>query len=105
MRDIVHSNSLPRRPRTPGDYQANLQRFADLGVDVQITELDVTQGGNQANPKPTTPNPTGNRLRNEASGRCLDVNGARPANAAAGNGSAVIVWSCHGGANQRWARA
>ena len=33
----------------PGDYQANLQRFADLGVDVQITELDIQQGGNQAN--------------------------------------------------------
>ncbi|MFF0312547.1 endo-1,4-beta-xylanase [Streptosporangium sp. NPDC004379] len=33
----------------PGDYQANLQRFADLGVDVQITELDVAQGSNQAN--------------------------------------------------------
>ncbi|MEV5208454.1 endo-1,4-beta-xylanase [Micromonospora sp. NPDC053740] len=32
-----------------GDYQANLQRFADLGVDVQITELDVMTGGNQAN--------------------------------------------------------
>ncbi|MGY0002907.1 endo-1,4-beta-xylanase [Micromonospora sp. I033] len=32
----------------PGDYQANLQRFADLGVDVQITELDITQGANQA---------------------------------------------------------
>ncbi|MGC4820709.1 endo-1,4-beta-xylanase [Micromonospora sp. DT63] len=31
------------------DYQANLQRFADLGVDVQITELDITQGSNQAN--------------------------------------------------------
>ncbi|MCA2219555.1 endo-1,4-beta-xylanase [Wangella sp. NEAU-J3] len=30
-------------------YQANIQRFADLGVDVQITELDVQQGGNQAN--------------------------------------------------------
>ncbi|GIJ81395.1 endo-1,4-beta-xylanase [Micromonospora phaseoli] len=30
------------------DYQANLQRFADLGIDVQITELDVEQGGNQA---------------------------------------------------------
>ncbi|MBM0235216.1 endo-1,4-beta-xylanase, partial [Micromonospora sp. STR1_7] len=30
------------------DYQANLQRFADLGVDVQITELDVMTGGNQA---------------------------------------------------------
>jgi endo-1,4-beta-xylanase len=32
----------------PGDYQANLKRFSDLGVDVQITELDVAQGGNQA---------------------------------------------------------
>ncbi|WP_336207050.1 endo-1,4-beta-xylanase [Nonomuraea sp. LPB2021202275-12-8] len=31
-----------------GDYQANLQRFADLGVDVQITELDVASGSNQA---------------------------------------------------------
>ena len=30
-------------------YQANLKRFADLGVDVQITELDIEQGGNQAN--------------------------------------------------------
>ena len=30
-------------------YQANLKRFADLGVDVQITELDIQQGGNQAN--------------------------------------------------------
>ncbi|RLK24821.1 endo-1,4-beta-xylanase (glycosyl hydrolase family 10) [Micromonospora sp. M71_S20] len=33
----------------PGDYQANLQRFADLGIDVQITELDVMKGSNQAN--------------------------------------------------------
>ncbi|MFC4066180.1 endo-1,4-beta-xylanase [Actinoplanes subglobosus] len=30
-------------------YQQNIQRFADLGVDVQITELDVQQGANQAN--------------------------------------------------------
>jgi endo-1,4-beta-xylanase len=27
--------------QVPGDYQANLQRFADAGVDVNITELDV----------------------------------------------------------------
>ncbi|WP_258725559.1 endo-1,4-beta-xylanase [Cellulomonas sp. NS3] len=33
----------------PGDFQANLQRFSDLGVDVQITELDIQQGSNQAN--------------------------------------------------------
>ncbi|WP_235039425.1 endo-1,4-beta-xylanase [Kibdelosporangium aridum] len=31
----------------PADYQANLQRFANLGVDVQITELDIA-GANQA---------------------------------------------------------
>ncbi|MCA2215491.1 endo-1,4-beta-xylanase [Wangella sp. NEAU-J3] len=133
-------------------YQANIQRFADLGVDVQITELDVQQGGNQANifatvtraclavPRctgitvwgvrdcdswrtganpllfdcagnkkaaytavldalngGTSPNPTGNRLRNEAAGRCLDVNGGN-----AGNGTPSIVWDCHGGTNQQF---
>ena len=31
----------------PSDYQSNLQRFANLGVDVQITELDIS-GSNQA---------------------------------------------------------
>jgi hypothetical protein len=31
---------------------------------------------------------------------CLDVNGGGTA-----NGTGVILWSCHGGANQRWARA
>ncbi|MGP4043029.1 endo-1,4-beta-xylanase [Streptomyces sp. 2A115] len=29
----------------PGDFRANLQRFADLGVDVQITELDIEGSG------------------------------------------------------------
>ncbi|MEU9509126.1 endo-1,4-beta-xylanase [Micromonospora sp. NPDC048170] len=29
----------------PVDYQANLQRFANLGVDVQITELDIEGSG------------------------------------------------------------
>jgi len=34
----------------PGDYRANLQRFANLGVDVQITELDIEGSGTaQAN--------------------------------------------------------
>jgi endo-1,4-beta-xylanase len=27
--------------QVPGDFQANLQRFADAGVDVNITELDI----------------------------------------------------------------
>ncbi|MDQ1293982.1 MAG: endo,4-beta-xylanase, partial [Actinomycetota bacterium] len=29
----------------PGNYQQNLQRFADLGVEVQITELDIEGSG------------------------------------------------------------
>ncbi|MFI9639871.1 endo-1,4-beta-xylanase [Micromonospora sp. NPDC051925] len=29
----------------PSDYQANLQRFVNLGVDVQITELDIEGSG------------------------------------------------------------
>ncbi|WP_067177838.1 endo-1,4-beta-xylanase [Microtetraspora niveoalba] len=34
----------------PSNYQQNLQRFADLGVDVQITELDIEGSGTaQAN--------------------------------------------------------
>ncbi|HET9519043.1 MAG TPA: endo-1,4-beta-xylanase [Actinoplanes sp.] len=32
----------------PGDFQRNLQEFADLGVDVQITELDIKSSDNQA---------------------------------------------------------
>jgi endo-1,4-beta-xylanase len=31
----------------PSDYQANLQRFANLGVEVQVTELDIA-GASQA---------------------------------------------------------
>jgi len=136
----------------PGDYQANLQRFAALDVDVQITELDIAQGGSQAgnyaavtraclavsrctgitvwgvrdcdswrgsdnpllfdcagNKKAaytavldtlnggTTPTPTGDRLRGEASGRCLDISGANSA-----NGTAAQIWDCHSDANQRF---
>jgi type 1 glutamine amidotransferase len=32
-----------------------------------------------------------------ASGKCLDANGASSA-----NGTQLIIWSCHGGTNQRW---
>ncbi|MFD7766898.1 endo-1,4-beta-xylanase [Streptomyces sp. NPDC059787] len=40
------SHFNPNSP-VPSDYRANLQRFADLGVDVQITELDI-EGSGQA---------------------------------------------------------
>ncbi|MEU5703774.1 endo-1,4-beta-xylanase [Streptomyces aurantiacus] len=38
------SHFNPNSP-VPSDYRANLQRFADLGVDVQITELDIEGSG------------------------------------------------------------
>jgi len=40
---------------------------------------------------------TNGTLVNQASNKCLDANGASSA-----NGTQLIVWSCHGGANQRW---
>jgi dienelactone hydrolase len=43
------------------------------------------------------PEPTTFRLRGEASGRCLDVNGAGTA-----NGSQMIIWDCHTAANQQF---
>ncbi|MET8764061.1 ricin-type beta-trefoil lectin domain protein [Lentzea sp. NPDC004782] len=45
----------------------------------------------------TTPPPASFRLRGEASGRCLDVNGAGTA-----NGTAMISWDCHTNANQQF---
>ena len=45
----------------------------------------------------TPPAPTTFRLRGEASGRCLDVNGAGTA-----NGTQMITWDCHSNANQQF---
>ncbi|MCW6007161.1 ricin-type beta-trefoil lectin domain protein [Micromonospora sp. CPCC 205371] len=44
-----------------------------------------------------TPNPTGNRLRNEGSGRCLDIS-----NASSANGAQAQIWDCHNNANQQF---
>jgi endo-1,4-beta-xylanase len=38
------SHFNPQSP-VPADYQANLQRFANLGLEVQITELDIEGSG------------------------------------------------------------
>jgi len=48
----------------------------------------------------TTPPPSTFRLRGEASGRCLDVNLGSSA-----NGTQMIIWDCHDGANQRFTQA
>ncbi|MDI6104652.1 RICIN domain-containing protein [Actinoplanes sp. NEAU-A12] len=44
-----------------------------------------------------TPDPTGKRLRGEASGRCLDVGGGGSA-----NGTQLQIWDCHSNANQQF---
>ncbi|GIF78389.1 glycoside hydrolase family 27 protein [Asanoa siamensis] len=48
----------------------------------------------------TGPTPTTFRLRGEASGRCLDVNGAATA-----NGTAMVIWDCHSNANQAFTQS
>jgi hypothetical protein len=55
--------------------------------------------GTTPSPGPTTPppGPTGNRLRNEGSGRCLDVSQASSA-----NGAQTQIWDCHANANQQF---
>ena len=57
--------------------------------------------GTGPTPDPTTPppDPTGNRLRNEGSGRCLDISGASSA-----NGSQAQIWDCHTNANQQFSQ-
>jgi alpha-galactosidase len=48
----------------------------------------------------TSQPPTTFRLRGEASGRCLDVNQASSA-----NGTPMLIWDCHNGANQQYTRS
>ena len=46
-----------RRNAVPSNYQANLQRFAALGVDVQITELDIARAATRPTSTPPSPAP------------------------------------------------
>ena len=36
-------------------------------------------------------------IRSAAAGKCLDVAGGNPA-----DGTPIVLWPCHGGANQKW---
>jgi poly(3-hydroxybutyrate) depolymerase len=63
----------------------------------QFQGTTPTPGPTTPTPGPTTPGPTGNRLRNEGSGRCLDVSQASSA-----NGAQTQIWDCHTNANQQF---
>ncbi|MEU1752802.1 PHB depolymerase family esterase [Micromonospora matsumotoense] len=70
----------------------NLQILADdtihfFGLDASTT------------PPPSSPPSTAGAIVGTASGRCVDV-----INAAQASGTAVALWDCNGGSNQRWER-
>ena len=72
--------------------------FAQFGGTTPPTRRLVRH---RPTPGPTTgpttgPNPTAFRLRSESAGRCLDVNGANPA-----NGTPAVIWDCHNNPNQQ----
>jgi endo-1,4-beta-xylanase len=75
----------------PSDYQANLQRFADLGVDVQITELDIP-GANQANAYATVTRAC------LAVARCTGITtwGIRDCDSWLGSQNAPLLFDCSG---------
>ncbi|GGO22958.1 alpha-galactosidase [Microbispora rosea subsp. aerata] len=57
----------------------------------------VVTGGGLVSPS-ATPTPSGtSTLKGVGSGRCLDVTEASQA-----NGTEVVIWDCHGRANQQW---
>ncbi|MCC9710774.1 ricin-type beta-trefoil lectin domain protein [Streptomyces sp. MNU76] len=69
-----------------GDYEPGERSWTRAVVWNFFTQFDDT-----------TPTPTTFRLRNEGSGRCLDVDGANAA-----NGTPLIIWDCHSNANQQF---
>jgi hypothetical protein len=72
-----------------GDYEPGERSWTRAVVWNFFTQLDGSD--------PTPPDPTTFRLRNDGSGRCLDVNGASGT-----NGTPMIIWDCHGNANQQF---
>lgn len=69
-----------------GDYEPGERSWTRAVVWNFFTQFDDT-----------TPTPTTFRLRNEGSGRCLDVDGANAA-----GGTPLIIWDCHSNANQQF---
>ncbi|WP_244299045.1 ricin-type beta-trefoil lectin domain protein [Streptomyces viridochromogenes] len=73
-----------------GDYEPGERSWTRAVVWNFFTQFDDTT------PTPP-PNPSTFRLRNEGSGRCLDVDGANAA-----NGTPMIIWDCHSNTNQQF---
>ncbi|MEV0939833.1 lectin [Micromonospora wenchangensis] len=91
---------------TPGPVDGGGDSGVRTWTKVEVWRFFTQFGGTDPTPSPTV-TPTGNpttpppggtgAVRNSSSGRCLDVNGGTQT-----NGSAAIIWDCHGQANQSW---
>ncbi|MGW7378160.1 glycoside hydrolase family 47 protein [Streptomyces sp. NPDC054794] len=102
-------SDLRTNPTTKGDltpgywYSENMKYFYllwagaprfDYTTNYLTTEGNVLRGAVRV----AAPAPNGTfRLLNRATGRAMDVSGASTS-----DGGAVIVWTAHSGANQRW---
>ncbi|MFJ3305233.1 glycoside hydrolase family 47 protein [Streptomyces sp. NPDC086549] len=102
-------SDMTTTPTTKGDltpgywFSENMKYFYllwsgaprfDYTTNYLTTEGNVLRGANRV----AAPAPSGTfHLLNRATGRAIDVSGA-----ATSNGAAVIAWSPHSGANQRW---
>ncbi len=73
-----------------GDFEPGERSWTRAVVWNFFTQFDDTT------PTPP-PDPVTVRLRNEGSGRCLDVNGGNAA-----GGTPMIIWDCHSNANQQF---
>ncbi|MCO6011670.1 RICIN domain-containing protein [Actinoallomurus purpureus] len=67
---------------------------AATGTDLTPITISTCTG---AATQKWTYEPTTKRLRNDPSGKCLDVNGG-----ATDNNSKIVLYSCHTGTNQQW---
>jgi poly(3-hydroxybutyrate) depolymerase len=88
---------------TPGPVDGGGDSGARTWTKGEVWQFFSQFGGSTPpSPSPTTPPPSGSAsaIRNTASGRCLDVNGASQA-----NGTAAIIWDCNGQTNQAWSSA
>src|SRR4051794_18419237 len=92
---------------TPGAVDGGGDSGARTWTKTEVWRFFTQFDSTTPSPSPTTTTPSPSTttqppgstspLRNTASGRCLDVNGASQA-----NGTAAILWDCHGQTNQTW---
>ncbi|GAB4085678.1 ricin-type beta-trefoil lectin domain protein [Myceligenerans cantabricum] len=111
--DVMRENSMggtywPAIGGKPGDIGYDGYSMFELqgsGTDLSLTIRNESGAnrlrwawGDDVDPDGGSPGGTVTQIVNEGSGRCVDVVGASTE-----PGAEIIQYTCHGGANQRWA--